>query len=128
MTLHDHKTIVRRILEAAFNQGDLDALDAGFTPDATIHDPGQDFCGPAQLRKGLKGLLTASRTSTSLFSTSSPRPTAWCSATVARGPIGARSLAFRPPADSSTTRACCWCASTASASPSSGHSPTSSAS
>jgi steroid delta-isomerase-like uncharacterized protein len=54
-----NKLVARRILEAAFNRQDLDALEAGFTPDAAIHDPGMDFRGPAELRHGLEGLLRA---------------------------------------------------------------------
>jgi predicted ester cyclase len=57
--LERNKHISRRILEQAFNQADLGAIDAGFTPDALIHDPGVEFRGPAQLRQGLAGLLTA---------------------------------------------------------------------
>jgi predicted ester cyclase len=57
--LERNKLVVRSILERAFNQGDLAALDEGFTSYAAIHDPGTDFRGPHQLREGLERLLTA---------------------------------------------------------------------
>src|SRR5262249_31472632 len=57
--LERNKRTVRRVLEQAFDEGDLDAVDAGFAPDATIHDPGTEFRGPTQLRAGLGTLLAA---------------------------------------------------------------------
>jgi predicted ester cyclase len=57
--LERNKRLSRRILEQAFNEGNLAAIDTGFTGDAVIHDPGIDYHGPAQLRQGLAGLLTA---------------------------------------------------------------------
>jgi predicted ester cyclase len=57
--LERNKRISRHILEQAFNEANLDAIDAGFTPDAVIHDPGVDFRGPAELREGLSRLLRA---------------------------------------------------------------------
>ena len=57
--LERNKRISRHILEQAFNEANLDAIDAGFTPDAVIHDPGVDFRGPAQPREGLSRLLRA---------------------------------------------------------------------
>jgi predicted ester cyclase/quinol monooxygenase YgiN/uncharacterized protein YndB with AHSA1/START domain len=59
LLLERNKRVSRGILEPAFNQADLTAIDAGFTPDAAIHDPGTDFRGPAQLRAGLASLLAA---------------------------------------------------------------------
>lgn len=57
--LERNKRASRRILERAFNDQDLQALVDGFTPDAAIHDPGTDFRGPAELRRGLEALLAA---------------------------------------------------------------------
>jgi predicted ester cyclase len=57
--LEHNKRVARRILEQAFNGRDLTAIETGFTPDAAIHDPGQDFHGTAHLRQGLQGLLDA---------------------------------------------------------------------
>ncbi len=57
--LERNKRTVRRVLEQAFNEGNLDAVDAGFAPDAVIHDPGTEFRGPSQLRAGLGTLLAA---------------------------------------------------------------------
>jgi steroid delta-isomerase-like uncharacterized protein len=56
MTLTDTTALVQRILEQAFNHGDLSAIDDGFTPDALIHDPGLELHGPGELRRGLEGL------------------------------------------------------------------------
>jgi predicted ester cyclase/uncharacterized protein YndB with AHSA1/START domain len=57
--LETNKRLARGVLQRAFNEGDLDAVDAGFAADAEIHDPGMDFRGPSQLRKGLASLLAA---------------------------------------------------------------------
>ena len=57
--LEHNKLVARRTLERIFNERDFDALDDGFTPDVLIHDPGVDFRGPAELRRGLEGLLGA---------------------------------------------------------------------
>jgi steroid delta-isomerase-like uncharacterized protein len=57
--LDQNKALATRILEAAFNDGNLDAVDQGFTSDALIHDPGVDMRGPADLKRGLTGLLAA---------------------------------------------------------------------
>jgi predicted ester cyclase/uncharacterized protein YndB with AHSA1/START domain len=59
LPLERNKLAVRTTLERAFNQRDLAALDEGFTADAAIHDPGTDFRGPSELRRGLEKLLTA---------------------------------------------------------------------
>jgi steroid delta-isomerase-like uncharacterized protein len=59
MSLDENKARARHILEEAFNQGNLDAVDAGFTPDAQIHDPGLEMRGPAELKRGLQSLLRA---------------------------------------------------------------------
>jgi steroid delta-isomerase-like uncharacterized protein len=60
MSLDENKARARRILEAAFNHGNLEAVDAGFTADALIHDPsGLEMRGPSELKLGLKSLLTA---------------------------------------------------------------------
>ena len=58
-TSFDAAAAVCRTLEAAFNQGDFAALDAGLCPDALFHDPGRDFRGPAELRHGLEGFRNA---------------------------------------------------------------------
>jgi predicted ester cyclase len=57
--LEQNKRLARRILERAFNERDLSAVDDGFAPDAAIHDPGRDFNGPAELRNGLTTLFDA---------------------------------------------------------------------
>jgi predicted ester cyclase len=57
--LEQNKRAARRILEQGFNQGNLDALADGFTPDAAIHDPDKDYRGPAELRRGLQVLHAA---------------------------------------------------------------------
>jgi predicted ester cyclase/uncharacterized protein YndB with AHSA1/START domain len=59
LPLERNARAVRDILERAFNQRELTAVDEGFTSDAAIHDPGAEFRGPAQLRGGLQRLLTA---------------------------------------------------------------------
>jgi predicted ester cyclase len=60
MSLDENKARARRTLEAAFNHGDLDAVDQGFTPDALIHDPGGlEMRGLDELKQGLKALLRA---------------------------------------------------------------------
>ena len=51
--------IVIDVLQRAFNQADLAAIDDGFSPEAMIHDPGMDYRGPAQLRLGVQKLLRA---------------------------------------------------------------------
>jgi len=58
-TTFDAVAVVRRTLEAAFNQGDYAALETGLCPEAIVHDPGKDFHGPAELRRGLQGLRAA---------------------------------------------------------------------
>jgi steroid delta-isomerase-like uncharacterized protein len=50
---------VQAVLDEAFNQGHLDALEAAFTPSAAIHDPGLEMRGPTELRRGLANLRTA---------------------------------------------------------------------
>jgi predicted ester cyclase/uncharacterized protein YndB with AHSA1/START domain len=59
LPLERNKLVSRRILERIFNRRDVAALDDCFTPDASIHDPGEDFHGPAELRGGLENLFTA---------------------------------------------------------------------
>jgi steroid delta-isomerase-like uncharacterized protein len=49
-------SLVLDVLERIFNQGDVDAIDTAFHPDAGIHDPGHDMHGPAELRQGLLNL------------------------------------------------------------------------
>lgn len=58
-TTFDAVAIVRRTLEAAFNDGNVAALEAGLCPEAIFHDPGKDFHGPAELWRGLQGLRSA---------------------------------------------------------------------
>jgi steroid delta-isomerase-like uncharacterized protein len=58
MSPDDNKAVARRLF-AAMTQGDLDAVDALFTPDAVIHDPGREFRGPAAIRQGLSALRAA---------------------------------------------------------------------
>jgi len=58
-TTFDAVASVRRTLEAAFNDGDFAALEAGLCPDALFHDPGKDFRGPAELRHGVEGFRNA---------------------------------------------------------------------
>ncbi|MBV8714675.1 MAG: ester cyclase [Chloroflexi bacterium] len=52
------KAFVCDVLDRAFNNGDLGAIDATFSADARIHDPGLELRGPAELRKGLSALRT----------------------------------------------------------------------
>jgi hypothetical protein len=59
LPLERTKLLSRRILERVFNERDYSALDECFTPDASIHDPGEDFRGPAELRGGLQNLFIA---------------------------------------------------------------------
>ena len=59
LPVEHNKRVSRRILEQGFNEGNLDAVVDGFTPDAAIHDPGTDFRGPAELRQGLTALRNA---------------------------------------------------------------------
>jgi predicted ester cyclase len=59
MSLEDNKAFVTSVLDSAFNRGDLEAVDRHFSGDAVIHDPGLELRGPAELRRGLAGLLTA---------------------------------------------------------------------
>lgn len=56
--LEHAKLASRRILEAVF-AADFAAVDDGFWPDAGVHDPGMDFQGSAELRKGIERFLTA---------------------------------------------------------------------
>ena len=55
MSVEDHKAVARRLF-AAMTQGDLDAVEALFTPDAVVHDPGREFRGAAAIRQGLASL------------------------------------------------------------------------
>jgi steroid delta-isomerase-like uncharacterized protein len=55
---HANKARAWEVLDAAFNRGELDALETQFTYDARIHDPGVEFHGPAELRRALVGLRT----------------------------------------------------------------------
>ncbi len=59
MGSQEQTALVRRILEEAFNRGNLGVVDEGFAPDAVIHDPGLEYRGAAELRRGLERLRTA---------------------------------------------------------------------
>jgi steroid delta-isomerase-like uncharacterized protein len=59
MGAQEQMALVQRILEEAFNHGHLDVVDEGFAPDAVIHDPGLEYRGTAELRRGLDRLRTA---------------------------------------------------------------------
>jgi predicted ester cyclase len=59
MPLEQNKILSRRTLERAFNERDLTAVDEGFAADALMHDPGMDFVGPQDLKRGLATLFDA---------------------------------------------------------------------
>jgi steroid delta-isomerase-like uncharacterized protein len=53
-----NKAVSRRLFEA-MSRGDLDAVDALFTPDAIVHDPGRELRGGGAIKNGLAGLRAA---------------------------------------------------------------------
>jgi steroid delta-isomerase-like uncharacterized protein len=52
MSLEENKALARRMV-AAIAQGDDAELDAVLAPDVLAHDPGVEFRGSAQLKKGV---------------------------------------------------------------------------
>lgn len=58
MSSDENKAVARRLFEA-MSAGDVNAVDALFTPDAVVHDPGREYRGRDAIREGLRALLTA---------------------------------------------------------------------
>ena len=58
MSAEDNKAVSRRLF-AAMTEGNVDAVDALFTPDAVVHDPGRELRGTATIREGLRALRAA---------------------------------------------------------------------
>ncbi len=55
----DNKTLVRRVVEDVYNQGNLAAIDDYVAADFVIHAPSEDIHGPAGARQFVAGLRKA---------------------------------------------------------------------
>jgi predicted ester cyclase len=54
-----NQALVQRLLQEAFNRGNLAVVEECVTPDVLLHDPGLELRGSSALARGIGGLRTA---------------------------------------------------------------------